>query len=167
MDFAKNKMDMNEECIVLADMQTSGRGKLGKDWISPEGGLWCSIAWIELNTEVLNHLFFIIGSAVCEVLSLYGVKAKIKLPNDIYYNNKKIGGILIEKKAQFVIIGIGVNINNKINHIQPNAVSYYEITGKTINIKEFLGNMLTTLLFYKKDFPQEKNIFFEKWSEIL
>ncbi|MCL5674505.1 MAG: biotin--[acetyl-CoA-carboxylase] ligase [Candidatus Omnitrophica bacterium] len=167
MDFARHKADNNEECVVWAETQTSGRGRLENKWISPEGGLWCSIVWAESSPEILNYLFFLVASCACEVLNLYGVKTKIKLPNDIYYKDKKIGGILIEKKGGFVILGLGINVNNRISHIQPEAISYYEITGKTVNIKEILVNILKTLQSYKERFSQEKDIFLKKWSEIL
>jgi BirA family biotin operon repressor/biotin-[acetyl-CoA-carboxylase] ligase len=167
MDFAKQKAKEKEECVVISESQTSGRGKLEKKWISPEGGLWCSIVWAEDSAEILNNLFFLVASAIYDVLKSYGIKTKIKLPNDIYYKDKKIAGILIEKKGIYVILGIGMNINNKISDAIPEAISYYEITNKTISIEKVLENMLNILLYYRKKFPEEKENFLKKWSEIL
>ena len=99
---------------VLAKIQTRGRGRMHKEWIAPEGNLNASMLFPEdlfRNSAFSENLMpLLAGYAVTEVLSLKGVDTSIKWPNDIVFAEKKLGGILVEKKKEGVILGIGINI---------------------------------------------------------
>jgi BirA family biotin operon repressor/biotin-[acetyl-CoA-carboxylase] ligase len=95
---------------LIARIQTQGKGRNGKNWFSPRGGLWFSVLLedFEGNIGALSQLSAV---AVCEVLEKQGLLTNIKWPNDIISRGRKLGGILIEKVKEKFIIGIGLNLN--------------------------------------------------------
>lgn len=107
-----------EKIVILAETQTMGRGRLGRQWISPKGGLWLSIILRPQTTpkEALR-LTFIMSSAVAKTIkTLFNLKTSVKWPNDVLVNGKKISGILTETNTkeslvEFVIVGVGINVN--------------------------------------------------------
>lgn len=104
--------------VMLAEYQTAGRGRRGKAWLAPPGGAIClSLSWTFRSVPAdLGSLGLVIG--VCELRALreLGVsEAKLKWPNDVLVEDRKLGGILIELRAESegpacVVIGIGVNV---------------------------------------------------------
>jgi len=103
--------------VILSEYQTSGRGRRGKQWISPfASNLYLSIVWdFEQGATALQGLSLSIGVAVSRALKQLGAQTvQLKWPNDIYINHKKLGGILLEMVGDptghcTVIIGIGIN----------------------------------------------------------
>ena len=106
--------------VVLAESQTRGRGRLGRQWLSPKyKGIYLSLI---LRPKILPagaSIFTLLAAvSVCEAIKeTVGLETRIKWPNDIFVGNKKLGGILTELNAEmdkinFVIIGIGLNVNN-------------------------------------------------------
>jgi BirA family biotin operon repressor/biotin-[acetyl-CoA-carboxylase] ligase len=95
-----------EGTVVLAERQEQGRGRQGRRWISPPGGLYAS--FIVRNQEALSLR---VGIAIAEALRQIGVNAVLKWPNDILVGENKIAGILIDVIEKWAIVGIGVNIN--------------------------------------------------------
>jgi len=103
---------------LVAEAQTAGRGRRGKSWYSPYGAnLYFSMYWrLEQGIQAAMGLSLVIGLALTRLLSNdYGVNAKVKWPNDVYIDNKKVAGVLVELAGQAhagcdVIIGIGMNI---------------------------------------------------------
>ena len=103
-----------EFTVISAGLQTAGRGRSGHDWISPPG---VSIATSmilypeELSVQRFPQLTIVAAMAVSEAVEEYcGLRTQIKWPNDILVERKKICGILTERIAEAVIIGIGVNV---------------------------------------------------------
>lgn len=92
--------------VIVADRQSAGRGRRGKSFFSPEGGIYMSV-----TVKWQDNIPYTVcaASAVCRVLRSYGTDAKIKWVNDIFIDSKKVCGILCEKVGEFVIIGIGIN----------------------------------------------------------
>ncbi|MCK5024432.1 MAG: biotin--[acetyl-CoA-carboxylase] ligase [Thermoplasmata archaeon] len=108
--------------VVVAKVQTKGKGRMARTWESPEGGLWMSVL-LETEKNFENNKFGIIplmsGCAVATaVMHEYNIEAGVKWPNDVLINGKKACGILGEilnvGEKQLAIIGIGININNKV-----------------------------------------------------
>ncbi len=91
--------------VVVADKQEQGRGRLGRTWLSPVGGLYASII---LQADPLISLRA--GIAVAKGLRKLGIEAKLRWPNDVMVEGKKIGGILVEVSGDFAIVGVGVNL---------------------------------------------------------
>ncbi len=102
-----------EGLILLAENQTAGRGRRGTAWFSPAGE---SLAFsILLRPSAPKawwpRLALATGLAVAEALESFGLAAGIKWPNDLWCNHRKVAGILVESGGDFVIIGIGLNVN--------------------------------------------------------
>ncbi|MEI6577966.1 MAG: biotin--[acetyl-CoA-carboxylase] ligase [Eubacteriales bacterium] len=107
--------------VVIADCQTNGLGRLGRDFYSPPGmGIYLSyIKEIPKDTENLGLLTSLAGLAICSAITdCCGIPPKIKWPNDVIINGKKVGGVLTKiitdsatNKMTHAIIGIGVNVN--------------------------------------------------------
>jgi len=119
--------------VVLTDNQTAGRGQFGNNWQS-EANQNIALSIILYPKLKVNEQFFIskaVSLACVKALkSLSNLDFEIKWPNDIYYKNKKIGGILIENQIsgnEIVnsIIGIGINLNQEKFYDLPNATSLY------------------------------------------
>lgn len=103
----KAKQGVQNE-IYIAKIQTAGIGRNGHNWTSNLGGLYFSFI-----TNYYNDIYTLtVGIAVYKALEeLYEIKAKIKWPNDLIVNNKKIAGIICEKVNDLVVVGIGINTN--------------------------------------------------------
>ncbi len=101
--------------VVMAHTQTDGYGKFGREWIARNGNFTATLA----VDVMVNHYNFckipmLVCVQLCEVLNkLTGLKGvfRIKWPNDILLNRKKIGGVLIEKIDETLLFGIGLNLN--------------------------------------------------------
>jgi len=118
-DYIKSNLSLlNSGDIVVASRQLKGRGRFSNVWLSEEGNLYFSFLIRKLI--VREEIFLIImrsAVAVLNVLNKYKINAKIKYPNDILVEQKKICGILLEtigyEKIQEVIVGIGINVNQQ------------------------------------------------------
>jgi BirA family transcriptional regulator, biotin operon repressor / biotin---[acetyl-CoA-carboxylase] ligase len=142
----------------FANEQTAGKGQRGKNWASEKGQ---NIAMsLVLEPEKLKitspfHLSASIAVACFEFLTGYiDGETKIKWPNDMFWRDRKAGGILIENKIQgknwkWAVVGIGININQAVfDKSLANAVSLKQITGKTFNPVD-LSKELCALLMKK------------------
>ncbi|MBV2131173.1 bifunctional biotin--[acetyl-CoA-carboxylase] ligase/biotin operon repressor BirA [Rheinheimera sp. SM2107] len=105
--------------VIVAEAQSAGRGRRGRSWYSPFGSnLYFSCYWrLEQGVPAAMGLSLVVALAVCRLLhNQYAINAKVKWPNDIYVNNSKLAGILVELSGQVdagcdVVIGIGLNIS--------------------------------------------------------
>jgi BirA family biotin operon repressor/biotin-[acetyl-CoA-carboxylase] ligase len=112
--------------VVIADAQTAGRGRRGREWISPaRTNLYFSVVLRpELPPARAAELTLVASIAVCDALRQAGVDAGIKWPNDLLVGGKKIAGILTElaaepERVQWVVIGVGINVNARAEHFPP------------------------------------------------
>ena len=109
---------LEQGTVCLAETQTAGRGRRGRTWFSPESqNLYFSILWHYKQEELENlpALSLVVSLIIAEALQVQNVQGiQIKWPNDVYYQGKKMGGILIETKANregiHLVIGIGLNL---------------------------------------------------------
>lgn len=107
--------------IIIADAQTSGRGTHGRKWYTGDGKniAFSIILFPECSINKFNNLTILIAKCILEAIKqLYNVDLEIKKPNDIIYNQKKIGGILtqatiVNELTKHIIIGIGINVNQE------------------------------------------------------
>lgn len=106
-DLITNKK-ATDRTVITATAQTSGRGRYKRTWVSHSGNLYAS--FIYQIEERDSRLAYAIGVAVAETLCKFGLKPKIKWPNDVLIDGKKISGILIEYSQNFVVVGVGINI---------------------------------------------------------
>lgn len=108
--------------VVFAERQTAGRGRRGKEWLSPFGAsIYMSVLWdFEQGVQALQGLSLGVGVAVRRALLELGLAdVSLKWPNDIYVKGKKLGGILLEMVGDpeghcSVVIGIGINVSMPI-----------------------------------------------------
>src|SRR5207247_7553043 len=115
-----------EWAVVVADVQTKGKGRGRNKWESPKGGLWFSILLRpDLPSPRLHLLQFLAAIATRKAIeNQTGLSAMLKWPNDLVLGNAKLGGILIESKTlgeaiSFAIVGIGLNINQGKGQLPP------------------------------------------------
>ena len=140
-DIAREMADRGapEGTAVIAGIQLSGRGRLGRSWLSPEGGLATSII-LRPAMSAVPLLPAISALAVFRTIKHLGIEAGIKWPNDILIGGRKVCGILIEhtmvnSMVGYSIIGIGININF-------DTVLYPEIAGFATSLSVELGHEL-------------------------
>ena len=106
----KNIEHLSDLDGVIAEEQTSGKGRKTRDWFSPKGGLWLSILVRDFQ-DGLGALSLLSSVSIADVLEGYDIKVQLKWPNDIMVSSKKLGGILIERINGGFIVGIGLNLN--------------------------------------------------------
>ncbi|MEE9373297.1 MAG: biotin--[acetyl-CoA-carboxylase] ligase [Saprospiraceae bacterium] len=112
----------NENAVIIADNQTHGKGQYGRNWETQQGKNITMTAIVKpyrLHIKDAFHLNIIVSVAIINILEKeMDTKLKVKWPNDIYYNNNKLCGILIKNKVvdnkiKSSIIGIGINVNQE------------------------------------------------------
>ena len=142
--------------IVIAEKQTSGRGRLDRKWTSPKGGIWFSLI-IHPKFDVSSSTLIPILSAVAlskSIKKILGVETEVKWPNDIILNGKKVAGILVDASVQannidYLILGIGINFDIDTKKLEkrlsktPNFYGINSLRGNNktppkILLKEFL-----------------------------
>jgi len=126
--------------VVVAEEQTAGRGRLGRHWESPPGGIYLTIITRpRIAPAQAARINLLVGVVVSRTLeSLYGLPARVKWPNDVLIYGKKVCGILAEMEAEcdvvrFVNVGIGLNANSRVAENQPNGVSLLELLGEPVD----------------------------------
>jgi len=148
--FAKEILcDIKENTIVVANNQTKGCGTNNRKWYSDEDSIICSFI-IKNKKRIRPDYSYKIGIIVSNVINnLYKIDTYVNKPNDIYFNGKKIGGILIETqyfldKLDHVIIGIGLNINQNVlpNEIKTTATSLSIETGDKYNKEDIIRGLM-------------------------
>jgi BirA family biotin operon repressor/biotin-[acetyl-CoA-carboxylase] ligase len=113
---------LDEGTVLVADHQTAGRGRLGRSWFSPPGvNLYCSVL---LRTEPLRGQLALLslaaGLAAAEAIDRAAeVQATLKWPNDVLIDERKVGGILVETRGGFVVVGLGLNVNLALDAAPP------------------------------------------------
>jgi BirA family biotin operon repressor/biotin-[acetyl-CoA-carboxylase] ligase len=147
----QSKINPTSGWVCLAEEQTQGRGRRGRTWYSPKGGnIYCSILWDFLDRDV-SALSIAVGVMVIKALQKYHTieGLRLKWPNDIIFSGRKLGGILLERRATFVVVGIGLNLylpeNNEIELIA-NSIDLSRITNQKIERNHLTGLLVNELL---------------------
>ena len=143
------QLDLGDEILLITtDHQTAGRGQRGNTWESAsKKNLLFSLAFAPHNLPASQQFVLCeyISVVLCEVLSLYTDDIRIKWPNDIYYRDHKLCGILIEHDLEGThlsrtIIGVGLNVNqSQFISDAPNPISLSQILGHEVNRTELLS----------------------------
>ena len=161
----------------FAEQQTAGKGQRGKSWRSPAGQIYFSILWqFEKNPEQIRGLSLAIGIAVCRALRNHGVQEglSVKWPNDVYFQSKKLVGILVETERQteegcHAIIGIGVNLflsPKQVGIDQPWA-SLHEASNTPVSRNIFAGALLNETIIALIQFSKYGfNAFHQEWLRL-
>jgi BirA family biotin operon repressor/biotin-[acetyl-CoA-carboxylase] ligase len=138
--------------IVVALCQNAGKGRMGRQWFSPEGGLWLSLLLRpNIPLREIHKLPLLFGVSVSSALDRFGVETRLKWPNDLLVGGKKICGILMEISAQperveYVLVGIGVNANFHVQELpqdlRSSSASILDLLGKCVDRAELLSSIL-------------------------
>lgn len=148
---------LSDYTVVVAESQTNGRGQMGTTWSSqPSKNLMASVL-IDVSFLDTEHSFYIsmtISLAISKALKSFQIKnVKVKWPNDILADKRKISGVLIENviknnQLQGTIIGFGVNINQLHFDNLPSATSMQTLSGINYDLDEVLKSILKRLKLY-------------------
>ncbi|MEC7805255.1 MAG: biotin--[acetyl-CoA-carboxylase] ligase [Pseudomonadota bacterium] len=147
-DICLNELNNSDiPILVTADMQTKGRGRNEKEWNSPKGNLYFSFGFTRHN--LINGLSVKVGLILAESLQqILKKNVLLKWPNDIFYLNKKVGGILVETSSINnifkIVIGIGINLQLSDSNKQWGNL---EINTDIDKVKEQIIEMLSSKLF--------------------
>lgn len=165
-DYLKEKKDKKEWDLVIADVQTSGRGRRGNLWVSPVGAGLFSFALKEdpnLSMEEYSKLPLVAGMALLQGLkAVVELDYKFKWTNDVYLLDKKLSGILVEKVGDFFIVGIGININNsKFLGESKNGISLKSVTGDKYEVENTIKIIMNSFKKYWNRYLRGE------WNEIL
>jgi BirA family biotin operon repressor/biotin-[acetyl-CoA-carboxylase] ligase len=157
--------------ICLAEKQTAGKGRLGRAWHSPSGeNIYFSYRW--QSTKKINELSglsAVVGLSIIAALESLGIKnLKIKWPNDIFLNQKKIAGVLIEAVSDAIIIGIGINVNMKDdqNKIDQPWTSLLKETNQSYDRNKIIAQLIEKLFEQLNQFEKTGlNSFLNLWNQ--
>lgn len=166
-DWAKLKLTSfarDQLTLITADEQTRGRGQYGRKWVSPKGeNLYASFCFfIDENQQDPLSLTHVLAISLAKVLHAHGLICRIKWPNDLLVNGKKIAGILCETEhlpPQFgVVIGLGLNLNmpkEALAQIGQPATSLQNETHQEWSIAQILSEITAHFLKDLDRFLQE------------
>jgi len=171
----------SEGTVVIADMQTEGKGRLGRTWISPPGvNLYISVLLRpSIPAWEAPLLTFTASIAIVETMKKTGIREPlIKWPNDVVIENKKAAGVLTEMKpdgerAEFVIVGIGVNVNmtaeamrRDMGEVSKTATSLRQHLGREVDRAKFTADLLLEIEAWYRTFTgRGKAAIISEWSE--
>ena len=168
-----------EGTVIFAQEQFKGRGRFGRTWFSPiNKGIWGSIILRPKITAEESYYLMVVGAiAICELLKdEFELSPLIRWPNDVFINDKKIAGILVESKyllnnPEAVIIGIGINIDIPKESIPEDLngiiTSLSSEAGKDIDVKDVAQKFLIKLDgWYQKIIAKEFNQISESWKKM-
>ena len=171
-----NQLQSGESC--LAECQTAGRGRRGKPWVSPFGcQLILSMYWrLEQGMAAAMGLSLAVGVAVVQALESLGYPGvELKWPNDLYYQGRKLAGILVEMSGSAgascnLVIGVGLNLAmparegeridqawSELRHIQP------ELVDRNLLAARMLGHLQQAMLTFEQ---QGLSHFVDDWNRL-
>ncbi|WP_193017589.1 bifunctional biotin--[acetyl-CoA-carboxylase] ligase/biotin operon repressor BirA [Proteus sp. FME41] len=163
--------------VCIAEYQSAGRGRRGRQWISPFGrNLYLSMYWkLEQGPAAAIGLSLVVGVILAEVLKKLGADGvKVKWPNDLYLNDKKLSGILVELTGKtgdvaHIVTGIGINIAMSKN--QNEAINQQWVNLEQVGIKidrnelacEITNALREAFVLFEK---QGLSVFIERWKSL-
>ncbi len=140
---------------IVAEEQTAGRGRLGRQWLSPKGGIWVSIVLRDaLSIDTCHSLPLSTALAVARAIeSNLGVRARVRWPNDVVADGRKIAGILVEAESKgneldYAVLGIGINANfpiKAIKEVSEQSTSLLDLVGSPINREGLISSVLSEI----------------------
>lgn len=138
-----------EGTVIIAETQTKGRGRVGREWFSPKGGLWFSIILKpKIKAKEVSRITLAVGMAVAKALNRQlNLNAEVKWPNDVVVNGRKVCGILTEsvtcdEAVKMVVVGIGLNADITLEKfsrsIRESATTLKEELKKEVSLEPLL-----------------------------
>lgn len=167
-----NADKLADKTVIIARHQTQGRGRLDRSWYSENDKDITMSILLKPNIPVDKVMKYTISASlsVLDALKDFDIEdISIKWPNDIYYKDKKICGILTETTLQYdtglvenLVIGIGLNVNSEVSKVIPNAISMYEILGFEIKRYTIIGKIISS---FDHHINQTYDELFENWRK--
>jgi BirA family biotin operon repressor/biotin-[acetyl-CoA-carboxylase] ligase len=162
--------------VVVAERQTSGKGRWSRRWESDEGGLYLSLVLrpekgYERDVPLLPFLASVASAEALERAA--SIAVRLRWPNDLYVTGNKLGGVLCESsftgsRLDFAVVGIGINVNQRRDDFPPEvrsrATSVRELLGQTRDVLE-IGAELVRALESWWEGPRETPVL-ERWQEL-
>lgn len=158
------------KALAIAEIQTAGRGRMGRHWESPAGsGIWMSLLFRPSRQDLrLSSVTLLAALAIASALNSCPGNSEdaigIKWPNDVILHGKKLSGILTEMITEgtenYIISGIGINVNTASfpPELQDKATSLYLETGKTFHREPLAIRIIENLVSYEADFEKDRNL---------
>lgn len=143
--------DISDRLLITSKVQTSGKGRYSKGWVSADGNMFASIV-IKIDTSLSEAALYsfvtaiAVGEAIREFVS-NDVTAQYKWPNDVMLDGKKVSGILLEtlkdnNGCKWLIIGTGVNINNQPEDVDKQVTSLMSYASLSVSVECFLAKFI-------------------------
>lgn len=164
--------------LLLAELQTQGRGRRGRQWVSPfASNIYMSLSWgLSLSIAEMSGLSLVVAISVANALKKNALEnIKLKWPNDIYVEKQKLSGVLLELRGESnnpcrAVIGIGVNVNMPVaaaKEIDQPWIDMRSIVGQSVDRNNLVASILDELipnlaLFEAKGF----SAFIHHWKEL-
>lgn len=178
---AKQLAEIGEEegTLIVAEEQTAGKGRRGRDWKSERGtGIWMTLLLRPSVTPFkVSGLTLLAALAVARgIQEVCGISARIKWPNDIVVSQKKLCGILTEMSSEenyihYVVVGIGINVNRTKfeEELEKSATSLYLETGKKVDRCQLIARTMEYFSEYYKQYIKAQNLssFVEEYNAFL
>ncbi|MFB3880050.1 MAG: biotin--[acetyl-CoA-carboxylase] ligase [Armatimonadota bacterium] len=141
---------------VIAQRQTAGRGRMGRAWASPAGGLWLTVILRpQWDVAAAGLLGLAVGLAAAETVEKEsGAPIQLRWPNDLILDGRKVGGVLVETELQgraiaVALVSVGVNVNFRRHElpaeVQGTATTLLEVTGREHSLPRLAARFLETL----------------------
>ncbi|MFZ8908850.1 MAG: biotin--[acetyl-CoA-carboxylase] ligase, partial [Nitrosopumilaceae archaeon] len=154
----------NDGAVVVAQKQTGGKGRDGRKWISPKGGIWLSVI-LRPEFDISVATLFPIASSLALAYTMekcFNIKPELKWPNDVTLKGKKVAGILVDaslesNKIENIVLGVGINFDIEIKQIEKElkgTPNYYGIE----TLKKFKKDV-TPVLFVQTFLVELEKIF--------
>ncbi len=174
------KKDATEGTVVVADAQTKGRGRLQRKWISPPGfNLYMSIIFRpSIPSKDASIMTLVSAIALFEAVNSYGIKCRIKWPNDLLIGRRKVAGVLTEMepdgdRVQFVLVGLGINLNmtrtmmnDFMGEVSEIATSVMEVLAQEVDRAKFAANVINLLeMWYDVLNIKGKSAIISEWKK--
>ena len=167
-----------EGTVIIAETQSRGKGRFGRRWASPKGGIYFSIILRpKVSPQDALKLTFMAAVAVAKAIKkMFILSAEVKWPNDVLINGKKVCGILTEMSTRddvvdFVVVGIGINANVNVDlfpeDLRSAVTSLKEEMAEEVDLELFLRVLLEELEHYYMVFMRrEFDIILKEWRSL-
>ena len=180
-DIAKELATSGEEegTVVLAETQTHGKGRIGRRWLSPKGGIWFSVILRpNISAKDSYQLTFMAAVAVAKTIrKMFKVNTEIKWPNDVLVNERKVCGILTETSIRgdvvdFAVVGVGVNANVDLTsfseELRASVTSLDAEVKGVVDKEKFLCALLEELEnYYEMVLQRRFALVLEEWKNLV
>jgi BirA family biotin operon repressor/biotin-[acetyl-CoA-carboxylase] ligase len=157
-DYAVSIAETDPYChglVIVSESQSSGHGRRGREWLSPQGGLWFSvITKSDIKSRSAIFLSYAMSLAVCETMAnKFNIEVSIKWPNDVLIKARKVAGVLLSSAIrgeglEYCVIGVGINLNSRPRDLKGSTSLIEHIGQSSVAVEPFLASILVLFSNY-------------------